>query len=217
MLIYNMSKTKRSGEYVRGEDNHKWKGDLVGYSGIHYWVSSRLGKPKECWKCGTVDYPKYEWSNISGQYKRQLSDWERMCVPCHRKKDAVPAWNKGLKIQTNTGRTHFKPGQSGSLNTQFKKGVPSGKRYLPDVLCKTCGKIFRPFSSGYQFCSRSCYWESMKGKPVTPIRFFPKACEHCGKTYKPRTATSRYCSNRCTGYGTAAKQKTATVSVEAAA
>ena len=61
-----------------------WKGDKVGYSGLHAWVRKELGKPNHCAYCQTTTAKKYEWANISHSYKRELSDWIRLCVSCHR-------------------------------------------------------------------------------------------------------------------------------------
>ena len=69
------------------ENNPNWKGDSVTYIGIHAWVVRHLGRPMCCSKCGTTSYHRYEWHNISGEYKRDLSDWVRLCVSCHRKID----------------------------------------------------------------------------------------------------------------------------------
>lgn len=54
---------------------------------LHYWVEKNLGKPKKCEQCKSTDKSRYHWSNISGNYHKDLSDWERLCVPCHLKKD----------------------------------------------------------------------------------------------------------------------------------
>lgn len=37
-----------------------------------------------CLQCNTG---KFEWANKSGDYKRDLSDWLRLCISCHRKYD----------------------------------------------------------------------------------------------------------------------------------
>ena len=73
--------------YPKGEDHPSWVGDSVGYFGIHSWIERVAGKPKKCEKCGTTEYPKYEWANKSRNYKRDRSDWIRLCIPCHRKAD----------------------------------------------------------------------------------------------------------------------------------
>jgi len=76
-----------------GEDNPNWKGDKVSYSGLHYWLVRRLGSPKVCDKCGTIVAKKYEWANKSGKYKRDITDWVRLCTHCHRIYDKHP-WFK---------------------------------------------------------------------------------------------------------------------------
>ena len=60
-----------------------WKGDEVGYDGIHSWVEKHLGKPNKCEECGSTSKRLYQWSNKSGEYKRDLADWQRLCVGCH--------------------------------------------------------------------------------------------------------------------------------------
>lgn len=70
------------------ENSPYWKGNNVGYSGIHMWVKSKLSSPNVCQMCGSNDENKmYHWANISGEYKRNLKDWIRLCVPCHSKYD----------------------------------------------------------------------------------------------------------------------------------
>ena len=70
-----------------GASNHAWKGDKAGYSAIHYWIERQLGKPRLCEHCGTEDAKKYEWANISGEYRRDITDFIRLCVSCHQKMD----------------------------------------------------------------------------------------------------------------------------------
>lgn len=73
------------------------------YSAIHKWLVRIKGSPKICEKCGLNDpNVRYEWSNNSGEYKRDVKDYERLCVPCHRKKDGhdkfyqySSLWQKG--------------------------------------------------------------------------------------------------------------------------
>ena len=81
----------------RDSDSPNWKGDNVGIEALHNWVTRHKGKPNKCEHCGCSDERKYEWSNISQLYKRELSDWQRLCVPCHSKYDRehpLSNWNK---------------------------------------------------------------------------------------------------------------------------
>jgi len=70
-----------------GKDHPNWKGDNVGYAGIHKWIKTQIGKPKKCEDCRSTTAKKYEWANISGKYKRSVDDWKRLCVKCHRRFD----------------------------------------------------------------------------------------------------------------------------------
>lgn len=71
------------------ENNPAWKGDKVGYHALHRWISNNYGKPNRCDDCGDNKLPssKYQWANINGLYKRDISDWKRLCLSCHRKVD----------------------------------------------------------------------------------------------------------------------------------
>lgn len=77
-----------------GKDHPLWKGDNVSYSGLHYWLARRLGKPRVCDHCGTITAKKYEWANKSGKYKRDITDWVRLCSRCHRIYDNHPWFTK---------------------------------------------------------------------------------------------------------------------------
>lgn len=68
------------------EAGHKasWKGDEVGYGGIHRWIERKLGKNRLCSRCGKVE-GWFDWHNTSGSYKRDFNDWERLCKSCHVK------------------------------------------------------------------------------------------------------------------------------------
>lgn len=57
------------------------------YYKVHYWVKKQLGNPRLCDACGVTDWKTYDWANLSGDYKYDLSDWKRMCRPCHFRMD----------------------------------------------------------------------------------------------------------------------------------
>lgn len=56
-----------------------------GYRALHAWVAKHLGKPQKCDVCGTTEKKRYHWANISQEYKKDLSDWRRMCVVFHQR------------------------------------------------------------------------------------------------------------------------------------
>lgn len=78
-----------------GKLNYAWKGNKVSYSGLHKWIYRKLGQKKECQNkaCEKLPTLRFEWANVNGKYKRNLKDWIRLCVFCHRrwdKQDIVP-------------------------------------------------------------------------------------------------------------------------------
>lgn len=85
---------KKNPQYGKtDEKSMHWKGDEVGYFGVHDWLTKHYGQPKYCSNCGSKDKDKrYEWANISGQYKRTINDFVRLCKKCHNDYDQVNAW-----------------------------------------------------------------------------------------------------------------------------
>lgn len=62
--------------------------NTTAYRLLHYWVEEQLGKPHFCIECGENNPSKsYDWSNVSGKYLRDTSDWIRLCHRCHCQKD----------------------------------------------------------------------------------------------------------------------------------
>jgi hypothetical protein len=66
-----------------GDKNINWKGDSVGYYATHDWIARHYGRPQKCENCGTTNAKRFEWANISGEYKRDIKDWKRLCRRCH--------------------------------------------------------------------------------------------------------------------------------------
>jgi hypothetical protein len=79
------------GGYKNNEENINWKGNEVSYSGLHKWIQRKLGKPSFCESCrnGKLKNRQYHWANVSGKYLRELADWVRLCVRCHKKYDLL--------------------------------------------------------------------------------------------------------------------------------
>lgn len=68
-----------------GDKNPMWKGDAVGYTALHDWVKRHLPQPELCQRC--KERPAIDAANISGEYKRDLTDWEYLCRTCHMNED----------------------------------------------------------------------------------------------------------------------------------
>lgn len=72
--------------FLAGSSHYKWnKGTSTKYSALHNWVKRRLGKAGSCIKC--LSNENIQWSNISNEYKRDLDDWQQLCVKCHKEYD----------------------------------------------------------------------------------------------------------------------------------
>src|SRR3990167_6813766 len=92
-------------ELYKDETKHpRWKGDNVGYYGVHDWITKHFGQPKKCEVCGLNDKKrKYHWANLTDDYLRDRSNCKRMCVSCHRLYDYRRS-NKKLAIASKSTR-----------------------------------------------------------------------------------------------------------------
>lgn len=65
-----------------------WRGTIEDYKALHHWVGKYLGKPEICSSCGKIKKGRgMHWANKSGKYKKEGSDWLRLCAKCHYKFD----------------------------------------------------------------------------------------------------------------------------------
>ncbi len=81
-----------------GAKNNKWKGDDVGYSGVHDWIKYYYGLAKDG-TCAQVDSTckgRLEWTNRSGKYIRRITDWQVLCRSHHARYDKW--WGKRIII-----------------------------------------------------------------------------------------------------------------------
>ena len=67
------------------ELNPNWKGDNVGLSPLHRWIKKNKLKPKTCEIC-EMNEP-LDLANISGEYKRDINDYQWLCRKCHMESD----------------------------------------------------------------------------------------------------------------------------------
>lgn len=70
--------------HLKEENNPAWKGNLVGYRNLHHWVTRHKGKPTFCSNNSAHIAPYYHWANISGEYKRDLNDYQSLCPSCNK-------------------------------------------------------------------------------------------------------------------------------------
>lgn len=115
----------------KGIHSHMWKGEKVGIDALHTYIRKQFPKPEKCQCCKIV--PPFDLANISGEYKRDVSDWEWLCRRCHMTKD---------------GRLN-----SLRANTSTKK--PGVRRRRPQN-CIYCKKSFTPKRRVAKYCSSTC-------------------------------------------------------------
>lgn len=83
--LKHSDKTKKLQSLLKlGNKNPYWKGDLVGNSGLHAWVSRHYPKKEKCEYCN--DSPPRDLANIGG-YTRDFSNWKWLCRRCHMLSD----------------------------------------------------------------------------------------------------------------------------------
>ena len=89
MLERNPMKEEVNRERMRKNNPMSHEGEVAykrpDYKRIHYWVIKTLGRPKQCEHCKEIiENPrKINWANISREYKKDVTDWKRLCKKCH--------------------------------------------------------------------------------------------------------------------------------------
>lgn len=85
------------------------KVDQIGYRATHSWLYKSFEGINFCEACGNENAKEYDWANISGEYKRDINDWLRLCRKCHVRFDGMcermsklntgrPSWWKGKHL-----------------------------------------------------------------------------------------------------------------------
>lgn len=81
-------KAKKGETYTfgkRDEEVPNWRGDKVGYSGLHAWIRENKPKITFCEMCG--ERLATELANKSGDYLRDINDFWWVCGSCHKRID----------------------------------------------------------------------------------------------------------------------------------
>lgn len=86
-MVYNMVMTIYKPHY-KNSQIFNYNGKKYAYSTIHNWLHNNYGSATKCENSKCLKRSKrFNWANISGEYRRDLKDWEQLCVSCHRLKD----------------------------------------------------------------------------------------------------------------------------------
>jgi hypothetical protein len=100
---------------IRDENHPTWKGNDVGYQGLHSWMRLRLGKANRCEFCGKTG--RIHWANKSHEYKRNLDDWIQLCPKCHKKYD------KKTPDFCNCGKLNYSKGMCKSCYRKYRRKI----------------------------------------------------------------------------------------------
>lgn len=90
-----ISEARKGHQDTVGNRNGMWKGDKVRYHALHHWIIRTYGKASTCEKCGSTN--NVQWANKSFTYKRNITDWLRLCYKCHREYDRKNGWGMATK------------------------------------------------------------------------------------------------------------------------
>lgn len=115
------------------------------YQYLHQWVASELGKDSLCENCGSTESKYYDWANISGEYRKDLSDWARLCRQCHHLFD-----NFGYKV---SGDKHYRWSgdycSKGHQRTEENTYWRYKKTYTENTISLTKMRVCRPCKRAY--------------------------------------------------------------------
>lgn len=117
------------------------------YSAVHKWVKNKLGKPSICENCVNGYSNVFQWANLSGEYRKDVSDWARLCGRCH------------TLVDGRHGSTHYnskdtcKKGHLLSGDNLYIKRQNSRGHIINTRICRTCDRNY----------VRNYYWRN-KGK-----------------------------------------------------
>lgn len=78
---------------MAGARNPNWRGDEVGYIGLHIWLRRHKTRTGVCERCGATPSPMKgmsvgtDFANKSGEYRRDVDDFWELCQVCHARVD----------------------------------------------------------------------------------------------------------------------------------
>lgn len=72
-------------DHMQGATHPNWRGDNASSCALHVWARRLKPKPDFCEICG--EKPPYDLANVSGNYKRDITDFQWLCRKCHMQSD----------------------------------------------------------------------------------------------------------------------------------
>ncbi len=88
---------KNYGKNHKAEKSPHWKGENVGYDGIHTWLTREFGRGKNCESCGKL--AKLHWAKKQGKkYERKRENFIELCAVCHKNYDMNDETRKRMSL-----------------------------------------------------------------------------------------------------------------------
>jgi len=87
-----------------GNKNPIWKGDKVGYPGIHAFIRRHKPKPAACEICYKITRLDLANCHPSGEYTRNINDYRYICRKCHMTTDGRINRFYNSKLQSEIGK-----------------------------------------------------------------------------------------------------------------
>jgi len=66
------------------------------YIAVHLWMRDNFTKTGICEFCNSP--AKTEWSNKSGEYRKERDDWQELCRKCHKRYDMAHPEMRGASL-----------------------------------------------------------------------------------------------------------------------
>lgn len=127
------------------EKNPAWKGVDVCYGSLHDWIKWHKPKPKKCECCGRE--VRLDCANISGEYKRDVNDYEWLCRSCHMKSDGrLKAFVENAK--SPEFRKKLSDERTGRNNPMYGKRPWLGRHHTEETKRKISEKKKELFKTG---------------------------------------------------------------------
>ena len=128
-------------------NNSNWKGENVGYIGIHVWLLKNYKNPKQCELCGLIGHRKTGRWKISWalkkphKYERKRKNFFGLCNKCHRSYDKTNQWNRNISLS--------------KIDTQHGERNPNCKHKIKDI--KIIRKLYKQGISMRELAKRFNY------------------------------------------------------------
>jgi hypothetical protein len=94
------------------------------YWKIHYLIKKQYGPANRCdGKDCRGNSTRYEWSNISHEYKLDISDWQQLCKSCHMRFDQTEKSLQALRDRNARPGINMRHKSKGPVLKLLKDGT----------------------------------------------------------------------------------------------